>query len=710
MTVITRISQDIQVPEKQVAAVLHLLDQGATIPFIARYRKEQTGSLDEVVITRIRDRQQAMAALDARKTAILKSLSERDLLTPELERAILTAETLAALEDRYEKFRPRRRTRATVAREQGLAPLADLLLAQSPQMDLPGAVQRFVSPEKGVETADQALAGARDIIAETVNEDPDVREAVRRMYRKQGKMQTRVKKGREQAGAKFSDYFDWQEPAFKAPSHRILAMLRGASEGVLALHVKIDPQTAVRTMASFYLKKQPSPCRDQVTAAIQDAFTRLLSKSLEKECLQTLKTSADLQAIQVFSRNLKDLLLAPPLGEKPVLAIDPGFRTGCKIVCLDATADLCHHDVIFPHSGGQKRDQAARTLTDLVDRYRIEAVAVGNGTAGRETLAFVRELGLPDPVKRVMVDESGASVYSASDTARQEFPDHDITVRGAVSIGRRLMDPLAELVKIDPKSIGVGQYQHDVDQKLLRQALDDTVQICVNQVGVEANTASRELLARVAGLNDTIAANLVRFRQENGPFTTRQAFLQVPRLGPKAFEQAAGFLRIRNGKTPLDMSGIHPESYPIVEQMAKDQGCAPGDLVGNSDRVKKIDPKDYITGQTGLPTLTDILAELRLPGRDPRKSFQTVAFDSTVQTIEDLNPGMILPGIVTNVTAFGAFVDIGVHRDGLVHISQMADRFVKDPNEVVTVHQPVQVRVLEVDKAQKRISLSMKPA
>ncbi len=710
MTFIARISQDIQVSEKQVAAVLHLLDQGATIPFIARYRKEQTGSLDEVVITRIRDLQQVMAALDARKTAILKSLSERDLLTPELERAILNAETLAALEDRYEKFRPRRRTRATVAREQGLSPLADQLLAQPPQMDLPRKVLRFVSPEKGVETAEQALAGARDIIAETVNEDPDVREAVRRMYMKQGKIHTRVKKGREQAGAKFSDYFDWQEPAFKAPSHRILAMLRGASEGVLTLHVKIDPQTAVRTMASFYLKKQPSPCRDQVTAAIQDAYTRLLSKSLEKECLQTLKTSADLQAIQVFTRNLKDLLLAPPMGEKPVLAIDPGFRTGCKIVCLDATADLCHHDVIFPHSGDAKRNQAARTLTGLVDRYRIEAVAVGNGTAGRETLAFVRELGLPDHVKMVMVDESGASVYSASDTARQEFPDHDITVRGAVSIGRRLMDPLAELVKIDPKSIGVGQYQHDVDQKLLRQALDDTVQICVNQVGVEANTASRELLARVAGLNDTIAANLVRFRQENGPFTTRQAFLKVPRLGPKAFEQAAGFLRIRNGKNPLDMSGIHPESYPIVEQMAKDQGCAPGDLVGNPDRVKKIDPKDYITDQTGLPTLTDILAELRLPGRDPRKSFQTVAFDSTVQTIEDLNPGMILPGIVTNVTAFGAFVDIGVHRDGLVHISQMADRFVKDPNEVVTVHQPVQVRVLEVDKAQKRISLSMKPA
>jgi uncharacterized protein len=709
MTFISRISQDIQVPEKQVAAVLDLLDQGATIPFIARYRKEQTGSLDEVAVAQIRDRQQAMAALDARKTAILKSLSERDLLTPELEKAMQNAETLAALEDRYEKFRPRRRTRATAAREQGLAPLADLLLAQSPGTDIQGAARRFVNPEKGVETIDQALAGARDIIGETVNEDPDVREAVRRLYGTRGVIQSRVKKGQEQAGAKFTDYFDWQEAAFKAPSHRILAMLRGAAEGMLTVHVTIDPETAIRTMGSFYLKKQPSPCRDQVAAAIQDAYTRLLSKSLEKECFQTLKARADHQAIQVFARNLKDLLLAPPLGEKPVLAIDPGFRTGCKIVCLDATADLCHHDVIYPHSGEAKRDQAAQTLTDLVGRYRIEAVAVGNGTAGRETLAFVRDLGLPAHVKMEMVDESGASVYSASDTARQEFPDHDITVRGAVSIGRRLMDPLAELVKIDPKSIGVGQYQHDVDQKQLRQALDDTIQICVNQVGVEVNTASRELLARVAGLNDTIAANLVRYRQDNGPFTTRRAFLKVSRLGPKAFEQAAGFLRIRNGRNPLDASGIHPESYGIVEHMARDLGCAPGELVGNPGQIKQIDPKSYVTDQAGLPTLTDILAELRQPGRDPRKTFQTVAFDPSVQTIEDLKPGMTLPGIVTNVTAFGAFVDIGVHRDGLVHISQMADRFVKDPNEVVTVHQPVQVRVLEVDKTQKRISLSMKP-
>lgn len=710
MTHISLISQDLHISEKQVAAVLTLLDQGATVPFIARYRKEQTGSLDEVAITGIRDRHHAMIALDARKNAITTSLTERDLLTPDLARAIQAAATLAGLEDLYEKYRPRRRTRAMAAREQGLAPLADLLLAQSLNTDITRAARGFVDPGRGVETSDQALAGARDIIAETVNEDPRVREAVRQIYTKQGVIQSRVKKGQELSGDKFHDYFDWQEPAFKAPSHRILAMLRGAKQGVLTLHVTVDSETAIRTMGAFYLKKQPCASRDQVSIAIQDAYKRLLGKSLEKECLQTLKSTADDQAIQVFVSNLKDLLLAPPLGEKPILALDPGFRTGCKIVCLDAKGDLCHHGVIYPHFKEADRDKAGRLLVELVDQYQIQAVAVGNGTAGRETLAFVRELGLPDRVEILMVDESGASVYSASDIARQEFPEHDITVRGAVSIGRRLMDPLAELVKIDPRSIGVGQYQHDVDQKQLRQALDDTVQICVNQVGVEVNTASRELLARVAGLNDTIAANLVQYRQENGPFDSRKAFLKVPRLGPKAFEQAAGFLRVRNGKNPLDASGIHPESYGIVEQMAKDQGCAPKDLVGSPDRVKKIDPRAYISDQTGLPTLTDILAELRLPGRDPRKSFQSVAFDPSVSDIQDLVPGMMLPGIVTNVTAFGAFVDIGVHRDGLVHISQMADRFIKNPSEVVSVHQAVQVRVLEVDTAKKRISLSLKSA
>ncbi len=705
MNPITSIARETGLSEKQVTAVKDLLDQGATIPFIARYRKEKTDSLDEVAITLIRDRSQALAELDARKTAIRKSLVERDLLTDDLEQQINAAGTMAALEDLYEKFRPKRRTRAMDAREKGLAPLAAFLVAQSRQ-DPETEAKKFVDAAKGVDTPADALAGAKDIIAETVNENPEVRGAVRQLFVKQGVIQSRVKKDQQAPGAKFKDYFDWSEPAFKAPSHRILAMLRGANEGILTLHVLVDHDTAIREMEAFYLDKKPSPCREHIRAAIQDAYKRLLGKSLEKECLQALKSAADLQAIQVFAKNLKDLLLAAPLGEKRILAIDPGFRTGCKVVCLDARGDLCHHGVIFPH--GRERDQAGRTIADLVHRYRIEAVAVGNGTAGRETQDFIKELGLPDKVDVVMVDESGASVYSASDIARLEFPDHDITVRGAVSIGRRLMDPLAELVKIDPKSIGVGQYQHDVDPKKLRQALDETIQICVNQVGVEVNTASRELLARVAGLNDTTAANLVQYRQEHGPFHTRQAFLQVPRLGPKAFEQAAGFLRVRNGKNPLDASGIHPESYGVVAQMAKDQGCRPVDLVMHPDQVKKINPERYVTDTLGMPTLLDILSELVQPGRDPRKPFQAFAFDPCVHKMEDLVPGMRLPGIVTNVTAFGAFVDIGVHQDGLVHISQMADRFVKDPNDIVTVRQQVQVRVLGVDAAQKRISLSLK--
>ena len=705
MNAVKTICREAGVSEKQVAAVKELLEQGATIPFIARYRKEKTGSLDEVAITLIRDRYQALEELAARKQAIVKSLTARGLLNPDLEQAIQRAGTMAVVEDLYEKYRPRRKTRAMAAKEKGLAPLADFLMAQSGKDPFTEA-EKFVDAAKGVDSTEEALAGAKDIIAETVNEDPGVRGAVRSLFEKQGVLQSRVKKGQDIAGAKFKDYFDWSEPAFKAPSHRVLAMFRGSSEGILTLHVLVDPDRAVRIMERFYVKNPPSSCREHVQAAIQDAYKRLLGKSLEKECFQALKTAADHQAIQVFTKNLKALLLAPPLGEKRILAIDPGFRTGCKLVCLDAGGNLCHHGVIFPHGGGLNREKAGKTVADLVRRYKIAAVAVGNGTAGRETQAFVQELGLPSGVDIVMVDESGASVYSASDIARQEFPDEDITVRGAVSIGRRLMDPLAELVKIDPKSIGVGQYQHDVDQKLLHQALDDTIKLCVNQVGVEANTASRELLARVAGLNDTIAANMVRFRQENGPFLSRQAFLQVPRLGPKAFEQAAGFLRIRRAKNPLDASGIHPESYSVVEQMARDLGCSPDDLVMGMDLVNKIAPENYITDTLGMPTLKDILSELKQPGRDPRKAFQTFSFDPGVHAVTDLVPGMRLPGIVTNVTAFGAFVDIGVHQDGLVHISQLADRFVKDPNEIVTVRQQVKVRVLDVKG--KRISLSLK--
>ncbi|MCF8125946.1 MAG: RNA-binding transcriptional accessory protein [Desulfotignum sp.] len=707
MNDIAVISRETGLTGKQVTAVVALLDQGATIPFIARYRKEKTGSLDEVAITLIRDRYQALGELTARKTAIFKSLDDRQLLTRKLEQAIRAAGTMTVLEDLYEKYRPRRRTRAMAAKEKGLAPLADFLLAQS-HKDPAAEAAKYVDSGKGVDTIEHALAGARDIIAETVNEDPKVRSSVRRLFEKQGVLQSRVKKGQDKSGAKFKDYFDWSEPAFKAPSHRTLAMFRGSNEGVLTLHVLVDPEKAISMMERFYLKNHASLCRDQVQTAIQDAYKRLLGKSLEKECFQTLKLAADHQAIKVFTRNLKDLLLSPPLGEKRILAIDPGFRTGCKIVCLDAQGDLQHHGVIFPHTGERAREQAGRTIVDWVQQYKIAAVAVGNGTAGRETQAFVRGLPLPGFVEIVMVDESGASVYSASDIARQEFPDKDITVRGAVSIGRRLMDPLAELVKIDPKSIGVGQYQHDVDQKQLHQALDDTVKICVNQVGVEVNTASRELLARVAGLNDTIAAGLVRFRRENGPFLTRQSFLQVPRLGPKTFEQAAGFLRIRQGDNPLDASGIHPESYRVVERMARNQGCTPRDLIKNPVRIKQIDPDDYISDTLGMPTLMDILSELVQPGRDPRQPFQAFAFDPSVHKMEDLTPGMRLPGIVTNITAFGAFVDIGVHQDGLVHISQMADRFVKDPSDIVTVRQQVQVRVLDVDVPAKRISLSLK--
>ncbi len=685
-----------------------LLDKGATIPFIARYRKEMTDSLDEVVIADIRDRAQSLKELSVRKEAILKSLAQRELLTGDLETTIAEAVSMTKLEDLYERYRPKKRTRAQDARERGLAPLATFLLAQKYQ-DLGAEAQKFVCPDNGVTCVDEALAGARDIIAETVNEDPKAREAVRDLFFAKGQILSRVKKGKEEAGAKFQDYFDWSESAFKAPSHRILAMFRGKNESILNVHVLPEEEIALPLVERLFLRhpsKTHSDIRDQVKLALKDAYKRLLSKSIEKESLARLKLGADDQAIAVFVTNLRELLLSAPLGQKRMMAIDPGFRTGCKVVCLDSQGKLLDHDVIFPHDKG--RPKAMQIISNLVKRFSIEAVAIGNGTAGRETQVFVKEMDLPPDVEVVMVDESGASIYSASAIARQEFPDQDITVRGAVSIGRRLMDPLAELVKIDPKSIGVGQYQHDVDQKLLRNGLEDVVKSCVNQVGVEANTASKELLAQVSGLNSTIAANMVAYRNEHGAFTTRKSFLKVPRLGPKAFEQAAGFLRIQNGKNPLDKSGIHPESYDIVARMAQQSGCKIEELLHNAQRVRAIDPIAYVTPMAGLPTLTDILNELAAPGRDPRKAFQSFSFDETIHKITDLAPGMRVPGIVTNVTAFGAFVDIGVHQDGLVHISQLADRYVKDPNEIVSVRQQVRVRVLEVDVKRKRISLSMK--
>ena len=702
MKIIDSISSEMNLETARVSAVAQLLDQGSTIPFIARYRKEVTGSMDEVIIAGIRDRIEQLTALNNRKEAILKSLKERELLTGSLLADIQNTLSLIDLEDIYEKYRPKKRTRAQIAREKGLEPLAAFLWQQSHQDPLSEA-KKYLSSQKEVESVEQAISGARDIIAQNVNEDVDVRAGIRKLFFDTAQIQSRVKKAKEEEGIKFKNYFDWSEAAFKAPSHRILAMLRGQNESMLSVRVLPDQERAVHLIEKRVIKNQ-SLSAQEVKSAIKDSYKRLLSKSIEKECISELKATADEIAIGVFAGNLKELLLSAPLGQKRTLAIDPGFRTGCKVVCLDAQGTLLHHDLIFPHHSNDEK--AKKIVLNLVKTYNIEAIAIGNGTAGRETEAFVKRLGLDSNIHIVMVDESGASIYSASKIAREEFPDHDITVRGAVSIGRRLLDPLAELVKLDPKSIGVGQYQHDVDQKLLRKSLDDVVISCVNQVGVEANTASRELLCRVSGLNDTIAANMIRFRNENGPFRSRKDFLKVPRLGPKAFEQAAGFLRIHNATLALDKSGIHPESYRVVKGMAKDLGLGIEDLVMNVEEISKIDLSRYVTDTVGMPTLKDIVKELASPGRDPRKEFQAFSFDDTIHDIKDLVPGMKVPGIVTNVTAFGAFVDIGVHQDGLVHISQMADRFVKDPNEIVTVRQAVIVTILEVDVKRKRISLT----
>ncbi|NWH05269.1 Tex family protein [Desulfobacter latus] len=707
MNINIMISRDTGFKENQVTAVLDLLDQGSTVPFIARYRKERTGSLDEVAISDIRDRAKALNELAARKQAIIKSLEERQLYSKDLAQRIENADTMTRLEDVYEKYRPKRRTRAVIAREKGLEPLAQMILNPKPGIDLQKEAAGFIGPD--VENPDAAWAGARDIIAEIINEDASIRSEIRELFINTALIHATVIKGKADDGAKFKDYFDWAEPAFKAPSHRILAMLRGAAEKILRVRVVPDEKKALNIIHGIYpgkIKGCPGS-RAQILAAAEDAYKRLLSKSIENEALRMLKQKADEKAVAVFSDNLRQVLLSPPLGGRPVLAIDPGFRTGCKIACLDATGKLVHHDVIHPHTPNGNAS-ASQRIPELVSRYNIRAVAVGNGTAGRETERFIRDLKLPEEVDVIMVDESGASIYSASKTAREEFPDHDITVRGAVSIGRRLMDPLAELVKVEPKSIGVGQYQHDVDQNLLQTALDDVVVSCVNQVGVAVNTASKQLLSRVSGLNAGIAANMVKYRDENGAFASRTEFLKVPRLGKKAFEQAAGFLRIQNGKNPLDRSGIHPESYPVVKQMAKDLGCRVEAMMTAKSPVQGMDLTPYVTQTTGLPTLKDIVAELAAPGRDPRQPFQAFSFDKNIHEIKDLVPDMVVPGIVTNVTAFGAFVDIGVHQDGLVHISQLADRFVKDPNEVVKVRQQVMVRVLEVDIPRKRISLSIK--
>ena len=703
---IEKIAGELQLESGQVKATADLLGEGSTVPFIARYRKEATGSIDEVAITGIRDRLAQLAELDKRRNVILKSLQDQGKLTDELKKEIESVDTLAVLEDIYLPFRPKRRTRATIAKEKGLEPLALAIFNEEDIDPLKEAVL-FVDHEKGVESIEDALSGARDIMCEWISENSDVRARMRFLFAEKGMFVSKKIEGKETEGQKYRDYFDWQEAAASAPSHRILAMRRGEKEGFLNLHVAPREEEAILTLKGIFIKSD-SPASEQREMAVNDSYKRLLSHAMETEIRVETKKRADNDAIKIFSDNLKQLLLAPPLGQKTVLAIDPGFRTGCKVVCLNPQGKLLHHDTIFPTLSEKGKIKAAETIRELCEKFGIDAIAIGNGTGGRETDIFIQSLSLPAEIRTIMVNESGASIYSASEVAREEFPDQDVTVRGAVSIGRRLMDPLAELVKVEPKSIGVGQYQHDVDQKALKASLDDMVISCVNAVGVEVNTASRQLLTYVSGLGSQLAKNIVDYRNEHGPFVSRKSLKKVPRLGDKSFEQAAGFLRISGGENSLDGSAVHPESYSIVEAMALDMDCSIRELMMDASLRKKIKKVDYVTKDVGIPTINDILMELDKPGRDPRKEFEDFAFATGVEKIGDVTPGMKLPGIVTNITAFGAFVDIGVHQDGLVHVSQLADRFVKDPHEIVKVNQKVLVRILEVDHERKRIALSMK--
>lgn len=707
MTYESKIASELGVKPHQVQATIELLDGGATVPFISRYRKEATGTLDEVQVATIRDRIEQLRELDKRREAILKSIEEQGKMTPELKKAIDAAETMAKLEDIYLPYKPKRRTKATIAREKGLEPLAEKVFAQT-SFDLYAEAEKYLSEEKEVKTIEEALQGARDIIAEWVNENAQVREKMRKLFLEEGTFTSRVIPGKEAEAIKYKDYFDWSEPIKTAPSHRVLAMRRGEKELFLMLDSCPEEGSAVTLIEHQVLEHAANSSVDQVRLAIKDCYKRLLKPSMETEVRLLTKKKADEEAIKVFAENLRQLLLGAPLGEKSVMAIDPGFRTGCKLVCLGPQGQLLHYEAIFPHEPQRQTAAAGMTVRGLVEKFSIQAIAIGNGTAGRETETFVKALSLPKSVIVTMVNEAGASIYSASEVARNEFPDLDLTVRGAVSIGRRLMDPLAELVKIDPKSIGVGQYQHDVDQNALKNSLDDTVMSAVNGVGVEVNTASKELLTYVSGLGPVLAQNIVDFRRENGPFSSRAQLKKVPRLGEKAFEQAAGFLRIRNAKHPLDRSAVHPERYELVEKMAQDLKASVQDLMSSEELRSRIVLKNYVSETVGLPTLQDIVEELAKPGRDPRESFEVFQFQEGVNSMADLRVGMKLPGIVTNITAFGAFVDIGVHQDGLVHLSHLADRYVKDPNEVVSVAQKVQVTVMEVDAARKRIGLSMK--
>ena len=705
---ISRIATELNLSIQQVEVVVDMLAEGATIPFMARYRKEMTGSLDEVVLAAIRDRHEQLMELDKRKEAILKSIEKQEKLTPALAKAIDQAETLTELEDIYLPYKPKRKTRASIAKEKGLEPLA-LSIFEQDKLDLEKLAATYINLELGVATEQEALDGARDIMAEWISENQEARKNIREIFWQDGIIEATVIKSKAETeeAQKFKDYFDWKEPIKKTPSHRLLAMRRAEKEGFISLDISPTEELALQTLEKQFITTT-SAAADQVTLAIKDSYKRLLKPSLESEVRVESKLQADVEAIKVFASNLKELLLASPLGQKRVLALDPGFRSGSKLVVLGEQGELLFNTVIYPIEPQRETAKSSAIVMGLCDRFKIEAIAIGNGTASREIESFIKALGLPTEIMVVMVNESGASIYSASEVAREEFPDHDITVRGAVSIGRRLTDPLAELVKIDAKSIGVGQYQHDVDQTKLKAGLDDVVMSCVNSVGVEVNTASKELLSYVSGLGPQLAKSIVEYRNQNGAFKDRSALHKVPRLGDKAFEQCAGFLRIRDSKNPLDTSAVHPERYELVEKFALDLGCTIKDLMTSADLRKKLDLKKYVSDTVGLPTLTDILLELEKPGRDPREKFEVFSFEEGIHEIKDLKVGMVLPGIVTNVTNFGAFVDVGVHQDGLVHISHLSDRFVKDPAQVIAVQQKVKVTVVEVDIARKRIALSMK--
>ena len=699
------IASELNISSKQVSDTVSLLEEGGTVPFIARYRKEATGSLDEVQIAAIRDRIEQLRELDKRREAILKSMTDQNVLTPELKAKVDSALTMSELEDIYLPYKPKRRTKATIAKEKGLEPLALLLFAQE-KVNVFAEAEKYIDAEKQVLTVEEALHGARDIMAEWISEQQEARVKLRYHFLNKGILKSKVIAGKEDAAQKFKDYFEWEESMKNVPSHRLLAMRRGEKELFLSLDIVPVEEEVIADLENIFVKNH-NESASQVKLAIADSYKRLLKPSIESDIRILTKTKADEEAIKVFADNIKPLLMAAPLGQKRVMAIDPGFRTGCKVVCLDEQGKLLENDVIYPLDSQRRAQESEEKIKHFTKQFKIEAIAIGNGTAGRETETWVRQLKL-EGVQVVMVNESGASIYSASEVARDEFPTQDITVRGAVSIGRRLMDPLAELVKIDPKSIGVGQYQHDVDQTKLKNNLDDVVMSCVNGVGVEVNTASKQLLTYVSGLGPVLAQNIVDYRNENGPFKSKNELKKVARLGAKAYEQAAGFLRIRDAKHPLDASAVHPESYAVVEQMAKDLGCKVQDIIAKEELRKQIDLKKYVTATVGLPTLTDIVQELAKPGRDPREVFEAVAFAEGINSMADLKVGMKLSGIVTNVTNFGAFVDIGVHQDGLVHISQLADTFVSDPSKFVKVQQQVEVTVTEVDAARKRIALSMK--